>query len=448
MGFNEKKARELIKMLLNDDIIIFKKFLPDIEKMNSISFENLFNGNKNYNYSIQNLFDFKKLVDKFDNYHIIIEEWYDKPEYYCYIKELWLNYICIEDLRMRKNEIEILMENSGIKYRSWPQRIKEEFISLVSQTFNTIINKCKSLYKSLNEYWKMLLEQLSEFSSLCSHKNMKELGTLTDNYQAYIFSSLIGIEIPIYMISAIKKEILLNPLIDDFDMNTSLQKIKYYFENQNYLGRFKHIIEKKERYALYGLFSLYNIYGAISDYQEIKNLTKDIEPKIDFYKKRFHEIHESFGGHKKDLKNLNISQDVTASEVKNIFDNIKEGFIKDLTQLKNLMSEIEYNIQVLQKKKESCDTRAKNGIFQMGFGIIACYLTGGFAAFVYAFGSVTNGISYLISKLDINEINKSIKKYQDVLDICQKEKIQIEKQIDFIKDKIDEYISGMPKYFD
>ncbi len=53
-GFDEMSARKVTNLLLEDDVKIYKKFLPEIKKMNYDSFKNMFYGNKNYNYKICN----------------------------------------------------------------------------------------------------------------------------------------------------------------------------------------------------------------------------------------------------------------------------------------------------------------------------------------------------------------------------------------------------------
>ena len=42
--FDEGKARELVYFLLNNDAIVYKKFIPVIKGLDSEAFENLFQG--------------------------------------------------------------------------------------------------------------------------------------------------------------------------------------------------------------------------------------------------------------------------------------------------------------------------------------------------------------------------------------------------------------------
>lgn len=74
--FNETKARELMYLLLKNDIIIYKKLIPEIKKLDSESFENMFKGvpfkkkdanEEGYYYAVKNKKEFEKLLNKIDN---------------------------------------------------------------------------------------------------------------------------------------------------------------------------------------------------------------------------------------------------------------------------------------------------------------------------------------------------------------------------------------------
>ena len=104
--FEEHSARDLVDLLLENDVKSYRKFLPEIRKLDSNSFKNMFYGNKNYNYNIKNKFQFSQLLNKFENFKFLLEEWYEENDKYIYIKELWEKYISIESLRDKEeNEI-------------------------------------------------------------------------------------------------------------------------------------------------------------------------------------------------------------------------------------------------------------------------------------------------------------------------------------------------------
>ena len=100
--FNEDSARELTEYVLKNDIKIYKKFLPVIKQLDSQSFYNMFKGNINYEYKIKNRLEFNLLLNKFDNFKILLEEWYTDKMKYPYIQELWLKYISLAGLSEKK----------------------------------------------------------------------------------------------------------------------------------------------------------------------------------------------------------------------------------------------------------------------------------------------------------------------------------------------------------
>ena len=126
--FEEPTARNLVDMVLKSDAKMYRKFLPEIRKLDSVSFKNMFYGNKNYDYKIKNRLNFNLLLDKFDNFKCLLEEWYEDKDTYDYIKELWEKYISIESLKDKtEKEIEdfLIGKKCNIKVRL--KRLKTNF---------------------------------------------------------------------------------------------------------------------------------------------------------------------------------------------------------------------------------------------------------------------------------------------------------------------------------
>ena len=93
-----EKDRKLITALLQEDILSYRYFIPYIERMSEKELENFLDGNKDYQFDIPRKNLFSSLVAKMENYKFIFFWGYDN-NYYPYLKELWKNYICIEDLK-------------------------------------------------------------------------------------------------------------------------------------------------------------------------------------------------------------------------------------------------------------------------------------------------------------------------------------------------------------
>ena len=142
--FNEEKARELVYYLLENDTSIFKRLIPEIRAMDANSFYNLFqgtpfqNGDNGYDYKVKNKKNFERLLDKIDNFWVIMDAWYQDKKYYKYLNDLWINYISIENLKNEK-KLKPILESYGIDYNSWPQDIKDNLKRMIYTTKKTRI---------------------------------------------------------------------------------------------------------------------------------------------------------------------------------------------------------------------------------------------------------------------------------------------------------------------
>ena len=200
MSFNEESARKIIEYLLEDDIDDYSRWLPFIEDFNSEQIENLLYGKRDYRYPVKNKDFFYNLVRKFDNFEALTTKWYQKEENYKYLKQLWLQYICIEDIRLmlkeNKNDEQKLinyLEEKKINYSLWPNEIKEEFKKYLKRAVGTEIfdenfkKKCNeehSLFKqafesikALKNNIKNLFDDVSEKSKILFEKNSNSLVT-------------------------------------------------------------------------------------------------------------------------------------------------------------------------------------------------------------------------------------------------------------------------------
>ena len=181
--FNEEKARDLVYYLLENDSDIFKKLIPEIRAMDSESFENLFRGTpfkeKNnedgYEYKVHDKKQFENLLAKFDNFSIILDEWYLDKRYYEYIKDLWINNINIENLRKEnENGIDSLLNSFNIDYKNWPDNVKDDFKKKIRKNKNQRILKTQIVGELRNKLDKII----------CAFNEHKEkIHILPDNYK-------------------------------------------------------------------------------------------------------------------------------------------------------------------------------------------------------------------------------------------------------------------------
>ena len=62
MSFDEKNARRIINLLLENDIASYKNWLKEIKLFDSAQLENLLNGNNEYSYHVSNEKSFQKVI--------------------------------------------------------------------------------------------------------------------------------------------------------------------------------------------------------------------------------------------------------------------------------------------------------------------------------------------------------------------------------------------------
>ena len=190
MSFNEKAARKIIMFLLEDDVYDFKRWVPLIKKFNSEQIQKLFQGERDYNYTAKNKAVFDNLVLKFDNFATILSKWYEKEENYQYIKQLWLNYICIEDINeeieknLSEEKLTSFLESKNINYSKWPEEVKKEFKEAVQEAIGTYIHE-EEIKKKLNEEHSGLKKCLDTVNNLM--KSFTNIFADTDKEAQKIF---------------------------------------------------------------------------------------------------------------------------------------------------------------------------------------------------------------------------------------------------------------------
>ena len=135
-NFDEEKARNLVKYLLENDISIYKDLILVVDDLSSYDFQKLFEGNFEHNYSSKNQTQLKRLSHKFDNFYYILINCYKKQNLYDYLKELWIYYPYIDDLKNMKDKKKISSKLSSTlpNYSSWPNNIQQDLITAIVGT--------------------------------------------------------------------------------------------------------------------------------------------------------------------------------------------------------------------------------------------------------------------------------------------------------------------------
>lgn len=315
--FEEQTARDLVYLILENDVKVYRKLLPEIRKLDSDSFKNMFQGNKKYDYNIKNKskVNFNSLVDKFENFKYLLEEWYEDKDTHVYIQELWEKYISIESMRDKtEKEIENFLSEKKIHYKSWPEKIKDQFLKIIQNTKDTFIFACKKSFQKLPNSIKHLLGKLYSISKHCKEKGKNIFSKLSKNQIFIIAKEFLNIKnidldnfpslcsIIIEMVSIYKDKAI------DFalELGGNVFDILYNdFSNIKEGGNLQLIAS-----SIYSVFSLYNLYNSYENYK----MTKAQLEKIKGYEDQINEIEKDFEEHQKRYEDLSENNKLDINE--------------------------------------------------------------------------------------------------------------------------------------
>ena len=445
--FNEEKARSLVNYLLEKDVRTYSKLLPEIQSLNSEEFHKLFNGEE-YNYNVINKKEFKQLANKFNNFFMILDCYYEEDQYYPYIQDLWINNICIEDLG--EDDYITTLKKYTIKYDEWPQDLKLKFKYLMKNTEGTRIYELKQKFETqYSSYYKLVqnlmqLKQKFEYSPedkgstgfisttakalvfpilnlilqkagnaflnniqgihIESQKNML-LSQIEDNIRFNDFEEVIGDKMRSCQAKDLYNKLLEKIASDGCEKNYYLDTNGRWFEDN---GRSRVCLGEVDVKTKNGelIFEdpdlidqlriiLQNEYCSVAilaasvinlgwSIYNFNIINKEIK-KLDELDNEFERIQNNFNDHKKKLENL---PDRIMDAI-NYINEITEDIKKDYTDLNNHINDIRERINKAKSKKlQSIAGMAISfglGLLNIGGGILSIGKN--------VFNLVTNGIS-------------------------------------------------------
>ena len=459
ISFDESKARELVYFLLKNDINFFKKLIPDIKTLNSESFKNLFQGipfknNANdesgYNYNVKNKKMFQKLLNKFNNFNAVLDSWYKDKKYYQYLKEIWVKYINLKNLKGKDDkELENFFK-SNKDYVNWPEDIKEEFKILISSNQDKRIIELKNIIDNKFSEFNFIIEKLISFKETI--KDIPDIKIYEINAQYMIIRVLETVMIPIaicslqgmnatccqkiksfqklvynnndYEISETKylAECLLEKtkgqkgskifkykvtdpsyIIEEIRVKCTEEKI----DNLNISQKAKALLKRKWVLGINAILSFLNLGYSV---YEITQAYKGFKEKN--YNKSLNEIRTSFNIHKKELGILPEDFEESIKKMNEVYNKIRE----DQKILQNLIEDIMNSIKSKEaqktKEKASLATSITFGIFS----VIGVAFTRNLTSVIYGISGLANVISAYTNGTNIYMSNEIIKGLNEVLE--------------------------------
>lgn len=516
--FNEEKARKCVYYLLQDDIQCFKKFLPEIKAMDSLSFENLFQGTplkkknekeddeEGYDYKVKNKNKFEKLLDKFDNFSIILEDWYLDEKYYKYLKQLWIQYISIENLKQSdEKKLEELLKSNNVDYINWPQDIKDDFKTKINNTSNTRIMAIKSILENDLSIYNNVIQQLNYHKNELKKKNEEENKIYIENTgnlmkQLLGTATIIAIGIAIdkgleavdaKQIKALKKYILNNNKVglNQSKVNSLVERLlemmegssgyrnftlneEYYsgaiFKNPDdcywsrgistkedgreievtcWNGKLKFLnFEQKLKTILKNeaVCGLHAAFSLLNLVWSINQLKSacDSVKQVGQYQNRLNEITNSFNGHKNALGILPDDFRESSKKIKEIL----ELIWGDYKQIQLLINDINKSIDIQKEKQKEAMLGTAASVALGAVGVVGSLMTCNVTSAIYTASTVGNviaGVNHVSSFIVSKKIVNDLK---NILTKAEKQSIEIQEQIDNLIEKYKESGGEIAKF--
>lgn len=480
-SFDIKKAKQLVKELLNNDISIYKNQLSNVLKLNDEEFQIFFEGNSDYNYSAINEKDktrFKELASKFENYKYLLIEWYKKDkQYYECLKDIWKGFNYLYELhRLDDQELEKRL-NKLCKSECWTTEIKLEFKDIIhcskdiSDKFGIFLEEkfveLDDVIKGLKKTEKAIEE---------TENNNNEKNNMINENTKSIIKKILDSSIPLFIdnlnkeyekknistnesdkittLSQNEKENIIGTILQkyatgdlgDFTPEKAFEAVKNACDKINYGKLFsKDTIEKIKvlgnnkiiPHAILGL-SFFNLCSNIYyTYQFF--YTSNF--KIQYFKDKLELIENSFKKHKAEIPKLNVNN---IEESMRKIEEIRINFEKDKDNVEQLVNELNLaiNEQKTQKSKEIFN--AIINAFVGGGSVLGGVISKDSRKFEFAFSAIFSGVSVIDKTINIEKIKSNLKQYKSLLN---RAKNLMERINEEIKNLNNQYKSVQKQHF-
>lgn len=141
-----EKKRKFAEFLISSDYNVYKKHLEEVRQLNDEEFNEFFEGNTDYIFNVKDKSSFKQLVQKFEDHKDLIEEYYNKEEYYNCVLLIWKKNI-YHKLKVADspNEQKEILKNNKIDTEKWDKDFSEYFqISINKKPIKDLAERMKN----------------------------------------------------------------------------------------------------------------------------------------------------------------------------------------------------------------------------------------------------------------------------------------------------------------
>ena len=452
--FDYEKAKSLVKYLLNSDYEYFKSLLYEVMNLNNKEFKCLFYGDSDYDYNIrfEKKSRFKKLAIKFENFAILLSEWYlkDKKYHEC-LKELWRNFIDLFYIN-NLNESDLKEHLKCTNYQNWDIEIKVEFKNIIKNSSN-LKEKFKEFLKEefqdLEEVIKtmkkteqtILKEQDNKEGNIFIIENLKSISnkileqllplyfehinSKNDNEKTKITSNMTQKLITTIATSYATGD-LLNDLANPKNYINNLQNLIDHTNIRLNFKSFERIIDNNATaYGILGISFLNVCFSMFST----DTFLKESDVKIGKLRKRLENIKEKFERHKKQVTLIDLDDiDKAMKEI----EKLRFLFEEDKDDIRRLVEDI--NIQMKELDIES--TKKYLNLYSTGGMIVLNTVLGVYTRnYAYGISSIFNGVSIYNEYDAIQKIKSKIQELDSLLKEAKEEEKKILEEISLLNRK-------------
>ena len=337
MSFEEKYARKIINILLENDIASYKNWLNEIKSFNSEQIDNLLNGNE-YSYPVSNQKSFQKVINKFNNFQFFLQEWYKDEKYYSYLIQIWKSNLCIESLdnELLQNEKSLtkFLESNSIHYSQWPNDVKNDFKTIVKNTVGTVyleikdqLNKKPEIEACINGI-EEVKEKINNMDEICEKRVKENINNTGNKIIMSLFCVLLGGAVyeSSKFVDYLEKKQLIKKIYEKMikpnmkkakkicevvckkikqktdGIHSSLKDITTKVNNLNFGEYLSTALQTKMVCGIHASLSFINLGWSIYEFSNVCSEIKKIDIKIEGYRNKLKSIIESFNSHLKEIK--------------------------------------------------------------------------------------------------------------------------------------------------
>ena len=449
--FDIVMAKFLVESCLNEDYLYYK-FLEPIKNLDDYQFEELFKGNTDINYNIENSEEFSKLVYKFADYSKIFYYYHKDQRYHQHLIDLWKSNICIFELyNLTEDERKNKFKQIGLEYK---------FIFDLNHFFSTTL---ESKTESIFDYIKNEMSNLYSLISFATNEEKQLIKNPEKDNQSGSFHSNLSNIIAGLMACAF-------PFIKNYLSNIPLDPLsKKQMKNESWLAEFikkhfsKSVKNSKVHQSLLDITKdfkygkdIKNKLSKVKDFYynpmvalthlaiSFLNLLKSIETFIDcrnefkndkkIYSRKLSQIYSDFLRHKEELKILDLNQ---AEDSIKIIENIHKKILNDKQKIQNLISQIKKKISKSNKKKIKGGVSLAINCLTFLSCAVGAMFTGGALLGVYIGAACLNGAAIAVNSVNIVQINNELDEYNKFI----KEGIELEEEVNSVLKEIEQKIA-------